>query len=151
MIYSNNFDFRGKSSKTNKWVYGCYVYHFSIQLPPFGEQHDPESLKHYIFFSKEAGWNMPRALEREEVIFETVGQSTGEMDLAGTFCFSGDIIEYQIDLDETPETGIIKFKDGMFVVNGIPLSFLKSNLGFMVIGNIFDNNEYLERGAIYDS
>ena len=143
--------FRGKRMDDGAWVYGYLVRHKSGKLV-------------YIYQAKENWFDV------EMVAPKTVGQFTGLTDKNGKKVFEGDIVNAVIVRDlgggtENREaTGIIGYdKIGMIglileYADAIPvwsdffqeltLSGCINDFWFEVIGNIHDNPELLEGGAV---
>ena len=123
--------FRAKRVDNGEWVYGFYV-----RIGKF----------HLIFTGKLkiVGQNSAD-FEYYEVIPETVGQFTGELDFNGKKIFEGDIIQNK---DRYVYSGqykaVVKFEYGKFYGEGwcdfAPELFHLCE----VIGNVTDNPELLE-------
>lgn len=134
--------FRGKRLDNGAWVYGSLL---QVEC-------EDGSIVTAIFDRKDSGGDA-------EVHPSTVGQYTGLLDKNGTRIFEGDIVS----TDTKRPYLIVEFRDGCFMFNcndggedyyDIMLPILKEpqtvyNYG-EVIGNIHDNPELLEGGALND-
>lgn len=122
--------FRGKTTRTNLWVYGHYSTNYGTGRPEIREKAE------CCFV---------------EVVPETIGQYTGLTDANGKKIFEGDIVEGGDFTVEDGGYGVVSFDDGAFEVSGNNIigTFHENYWGkeFEVIGNIHDNPELLEGGA----
>ena len=87
-------------------------------------------------------WTLVEALVANpiniEVELKTVGAFSGLCDRNGKKIFEGDYIG--------SGHNVVEYHDGAFTINGDrPLSSLKGTKNFVVVGNIHDNPELLER------
>ena len=131
--------FRGKSVEDGKWFTGQLL-HFKS---PVSEKELNVVVEGCEWDDSNEWFNLGR---RAKVIPETVGQFTGLTDKNGKKIFDGDILD-------TPYTGKIKvcFDDGVFGADCgdgygvLPLRRSIFGEGGIVIGNIYDNPELLER------
>jgi uncharacterized phage protein (TIGR01671 family) len=115
--------FRGKRTKTGKWVEGLLFHHCEKSSSIWSAELD------------RAVWVAP----------ETVGQFTGLTDKNGKRIFEGDIVE--INHNAYPGVkGEVFFKNGSFMLKNV--SDVLTLYGFLpwceVVGNIRDNPELLE-------
>lgn len=123
--------FRGKSSVTNEWVYGSLV--------KVGNE------SHIIEFDKvDLDGHHIRFYSDRPVFTKqgTIGQFTGLYDKNGTDIYEGDILR-----NESCK-GIVVYKNGAFVLDlGKPCGciYLFCLDSLLVIGNIYDNPELLEK------
>ena len=128
--------FRGKSTKTNQWIYGGF--HIWDRLKD-------DEISCVITVNSFADWNMPRTMHAVEVIADTVGQYTGLTDRNGNKIFEGDIVNI---LTENEEIGIIVYEDGGFIVRAdkFSIDFINNINGtdVEVIGNKYDNPKLME-------
>ena len=137
--------FRGKSIKTNQWIYGGFHIWEKRQVCVFGNDRlKDDEISCVITVNSFADWNMPRTMHAVEVIADTVGQYTGLTDRNGNKIFEGDIVNI---LTENEEIGIIVYEDGGFIVRADKFSvdFINNINGtdVEVIGNKYDNPELL--------
>ena len=137
--------FRGKSTKTNQWIYGGFHIWEKRQVCVFGNDRlKDDEISCVITVNSFADWNMPRTMHAVEVIADTVGQYTGLTDRNGNKIFEGDIVNI---LTENEEIGVIVYEDGGFIVRADKFSvdFINNINGtdVEVIGNKYDNPELL--------
>jgi uncharacterized phage protein (TIGR01671 family) len=132
--------FRGKRKDDGLWIYGYYSYKWRTQ-------------QHYIRCSPDQGMMTDAEFE---VIPETVGQFTGLKDKDGKEVFEGDIFkcpdfyggkfayagEWIEDYEDLIEE--ITFSEGSFFVGDMPLHAIFDKETFEVIGNIYENPEFLK-------
>lgn len=138
--------FRGKSTKTNQWIYGGFHIWEKRQVCVFGNDRlKDDEISCVITVNSFADWNMPRTMHAVEVIADTVGQYTGLTDRNGNKIFEGDIVNI---LTENEEIGIIVYEDGGFIVRAdkFSIDFINNINGtdVEVIGNIYDNPKLIE-------
>ena len=139
--------FRGKSTKTNQWIYGGFHIWEKRQVCVFGNDRlKDDEISCVITVNSFADWNMPRTMHAVEVIADTVGQYTGLTDRNGNKIFEGDIVNI---LTENEEIGIIVYEDGGFIVRAdkFSIDFINNINGtdVEVIGNKYDNPKLMER------
>ena len=107
--------FRGKSIKTNQWIYGGFHIWEKRQVCALSNDSlKDDEISYVITVNSFADWNMPRTMQAVEVIADTVGQYTGLTDRNGRKIFEGDIVNI---LTENEEFGIITYDDGGFFVD----------------------------------
>lgn len=132
--------FRGKIKDNNEWIYG-YFYEKAQPLQCIKSENDEsEKRKCFIIFPGFADWNMPRPMYQVEVLHDTVGQFTGLKDREVKEVFEGDILEFESGYKDK-----VIYENGMFLLAG---DYLYKSLRIgnpVVIGNIYDNPELLER------
>lgn len=138
--------FRGKSTKTNQWIYGGFHIWEKRQVCVFGNDRlKDDEISCVITVNSFADWNMPRTMQAVEVIADTVGQYTGLTDRNGNKIFEGDIVNI---LTENEEIGIIVYEDGGFIVRAdkFSIDFINNINGtdVEVIGNKYDNPKLME-------
>lgn len=138
--------FRGKSTKTNQWIYGGFHIWEKRQVCVFGNDRLKDNeISCVITVNSFADWNMPRTMHAVEVIADTVGQYTGLTDRNGNKIFEGDIVNI---LTENEEIGIIVYEDGGFIVRAdkFSIDFINNINGtdVEVIGNKYDNPKLME-------
>lgn len=117
-------EFRGKTINNDIWVYGFYMY---------SERLD----KHFIIGeSKDYGFH------REQVIPETVGESTGLFDKNGKKIFEGDIVfnsnRTYLTLPEDKRLYLVEWMDGKYEGN-----WLKVKPGFKFNKIVTDGKNYI--------
>ena len=104
--------FRGKSIKTNQWIYGGFHIWEKRQVCALSNDSlKDDEISYVITVNSFADWNMPRTMQAVEVIADTVGQYTGLTDRNGRKIFEGDIVNI---LTENEKFGIITYDDGGF-------------------------------------
>ena len=144
----------GKPIK-GQWVQGSY-WRFDKTTYCFKEDYEahPDNTEHYIVFDKMTDWGLPNRLLKADVIPETVGQYTGFTDKNGKKIFEGDIVldrltelsddvaEVKFCTEDVASCGCCYeyFSGSGFKANGIRLDNCE------VIGNIYDNPEFLSKG-----
>lgn len=138
--------FRGKSIKTNQWIYGGFHIWEKRQVCALdNDRLKDDEISYVITVNSFADWNMPRTMQAVEVIADTVGQYTGLTDRNGRKIFEGDIVNI---LTENEEFGIITYDDGGFFVDASTFSvdFMNNINGsdIEVIDNIHDNPKALK-------
>ena len=138
--------FRGKSIKTNQWIYGGFHIWEKRQVCALSNDSlKVDEISYVITVNSFADWNMPRTMQAVEVIADTVGQYTGLTDRNGRKIFEGDIVNI---LTENEEFGIITYDDGGFFVDASTFSvdFMNNINGsdIEVIDNIHDNPKALK-------
>lgn len=138
--------FRGKSTKTNQWIYGGFHIWEKRQVCVLGNDRlKDDEISCVITVNSFADWNMPRTMQAVEVIADTVGQYTGLTDRNGNKIFEGDIVNI---LTENEEIGIIVYEDGGFIVRAdkFSIDFINNINGtdVEVIGNKYDNPKLME-------
>lgn len=138
--------FRGKSIKTNQWIYGGFHIWEKRQVRALSNDSlKDDEISYVITVNSFADWNMPRTMQAVEVIADTVGQYTGLTDRNGRKIFEGDIVNI---LTENEEFGIITYDDGGFFVDASTFSvdFMNNINGsdIEVIDNIHDNPKALK-------
>ncbi|WFB57493.1 YopX family protein [Paenibacillus sp. BR1-192] len=140
--------FRGKRTKTERFVYGYYMYTFDICYNSQGYDDVPPRV-HYIFDARGNFY---------EVDPETVGQDSGLKDRNGKEIYEGDIVRYPDaymngvdgDWDEVTCVGEIKWDDDQaqfYVTNRESIDnedFWEAIDEAEVIGNRWDNPDLLE-------
>ena len=129
--------FRGKRVSNGNWIEGYFVL-LAIN----------EGLKHAIHTGTDEG-----RFILFEVIPDTVGQFTGLCDKNGNKIFEGDIVRFY-DKDWTANgIATVDFEKGRWKINGhyttklssiVQLDLYRTGFEYEVIGNIFDNPEFLE-------
>lgn len=138
--------FRGKKTSNNEWVYGGIVH----QTDFYGEKCDS-----YFIIDGTTTWDNNIG-EEFEVYSETLGQFTGLCDKNGKRIFEGDIVEAKLTNGNYQGFSwglqIVSFKKGAFgLMNAkkelTPFESYNPNVGFEVVGNIYDNNELLKDGG----
>ena len=129
--------FRGKRVGNGNWIEGYFVL-LAIN----------EGLKHAIYTGTDEG-----RFILFEVIPDTVGEFTGLCDKNGNKIFEGDIVRFY-DKDWTANgIATVDFEKGRWKINGhyttklssiVWLDLYRTGFEYEVIGNIFDNPEFLE-------
>ena len=80
--------FRGKSIKTNQWIYGGFHIWEKRQVCALSNDSlKDDEISYVITVNSFADWNMPRTMQAVEVIADTVGQYTGLTDRDGRKIF----------------------------------------------------------------
>ncbi len=157
--------FRGKSTKTNQWIYGGFHIWEKRQTCLGDDKLKDDEISCVITVNSFADWNMPRTIQAVEVIPETVGQFTGVTDKNGKRVFEGDIFQYEPHFKtEKAWIGIVKYRntydlrracnDCGFVIEWQDESIMTPREDLLywcgdeksasVIGNIYDDPELLE-------
>ena len=138
--------FRGKSIKTNQWIYGGFHIWEKRQVCALSNDSlKDDEISYVITVNSFADWNMPRTMQAVEVIADTVGQYTGLTDRNGNKIFEGDIVNI---LTENEEIGVIVYEDGGFIVHAdkfsIDIIYKINRTDVEVIGNKYDNPKLME-------
>ena len=138
--------FRGKSIKTNQWIYGGFHIWEKRQVCALSNDSlKDDEISYVITVNSFADWNMPRTMQAVEVIADTVGQYTGLTDRNGNKIFEGDIVNI---LTENEEIGVIVYEDGGFIVHAdkfsIDIIYKINGTDVEVIGNKYDNPKLME-------
>ena len=138
--------FRGKSIKTNQWIYGGFHIWEKRQVCALSNDSlKDDEISYVITVNSFADWNMPRTMQAVEVIADTVGQYTGLTDRNGNKIFEGDIVNI---LTENEEIGVIVYEDGGFIVHAdkFSIDFINNINGtdVEVLGNKYDNPKLME-------
>ena len=138
--------FRGKSIKTNQWIYGGFHIWEKRQVCALSNDSlKDDEISYVITVNSFADWNMPRTMQAVEVIADTVGQYTGLTDRNGNKIFEGDIVNI---LTEYEEIGVIVYEDGGFIVHAdkfsIDIIYKINRTDVEVIGNKYDNPKLME-------
>lgn len=89
-----NIEYRGKSKKYKKWIYGGYFQHITRQICPLGDMLKDDEIQDLIFYDSFADWNMPRGIEYEEVDYKTLGRYLEMKDNHKNKIYEDDIIEF---------------------------------------------------------
>lgn len=146
--------FRGKRKDNGEWVEGYYAMQSNHAC-----FEDELKYTHFIFKDIFLDFNLG-GLQEFEVIPETVGQYTGLTDKNDTKIFEGDIISIPFEEDRYPyEENIIHYENAEVYFDteryGWYVKYADDDLvslwehddrDIIVIGNIHDNPELLERG-----
>ena len=141
--------FRGKRIDNDEWVYGGILQtdnwsEISVVNDYYGSMYEPPSCE----------------VDSYEVIPETVGQYTGLTDKNGKKIFEGDIISIPFEKDRYPyEENVIHYENAEVYFDTERYSWYVrhsdddlvslweyDDRDIIVIGNIYDNPELLERG-----
>lgn len=135
-----NIKFRGKSKKTDEWLYGDLEYNRKKDIARIYSYDDEGE---YI--------------GQQEVDKETIGQSTGLYDENESEIYEGDIVDFTFHYTghcgdyavkcDTIGKGVVQWYQGGFVLKVIDNDFedtgqYVSNVS--IIGNIYDNKELLK-------
>ena len=78
-------------NKKGYWVEGVYYKHLEVTPYPTGDEDLAKKEKHYILSDGFSDWGMPRQMERQEVIEETVSQLVKMVN--GKPIYENDIVE----------------------------------------------------------
>lgn len=141
--------FRGKSATSGKWVYGDLIH---------------LGTGYAIVHNKGLGRSLPDEYgialaysesEFDVVLPDTIGQFTGLVDNNGVDIYEGDIAEQEYRFSNLPRTGVVEYSGGRFdytYVDGygyddwqLLLDAVTDEEDFVVIGNIHDNSELLNK------
>ena len=145
--------FRAKDTLERNWYVGSYMFTNDNTNNPF--RSGPFKESHRIIFYSSCDWNLG-GWNDVEIDPSTLGQYTGLKDKNGKEIYEGDIVLTPfidpIFDDMAGEELCVKrevlFNDGSFVVkvdNGyVYLECFTRGNNAEVIGNIYDNKEYLE-------
>lgn len=138
--------FRGKSLKTDRWVYGYYVH-----LEDTFRKRETHRLYTGMADSMHDGEGYDFGEDYEDVSPSTIGQYTGLKDANGKEIYEGDIVRYRLTDERYKKnprfTNLIIHYDGSqarFEAGNIYWDTLRSNK-VAVIGNIHDNPELIEK------
>ena len=147
--------FRGKRKDNGEWAEGQYY----RRTYYYGD----ESEGHYIITSTET-LDFDQALEYEEVIPETLGQYTGLTDKNGNKIFEGDVVDirntdvYECEGPAAQDDPLVTVTYETYLGGFNPFANYDCDCGMycpsnevMVIGNIHDDPELLEKGVNVDA
>ena len=87
-------EYRGKSKKYKKWVYGGYFQHITRQVCPIGDMLKDNEIQDLIFYNGFADWNIPRGIEYEEIDYKTLGRYLEMKDNHNNKIYEDDIVEF---------------------------------------------------------
>lgn len=137
--------YRGWSPDLKRWIYGAYINHCNHAVC-FAEDDKPEYHESKIVFEEMGDWSFPYRTMIADVVAESVGAGIA---IDGKEFFEGDIVLY-----DKKSFGIIQFDEHFrsigFYIKWLGKScFMEKELGFWVkdievIGNIFENKDFLE-------
>lgn len=145
--------FRGKRVDSGKWIEGFY-FHFHKTTYCFADDDDGNNDIHRIAYEEMSDWNLPNRHLMTDVDPETIGQYTGLTDKNGKRIFEGDIIKETTDnellvVEGTTAWGFdfryVDEEDAYTTAFDIGIddnAYLRTSI---VVGNIYDNPELLER------
>ena len=154
------YKFRGKEINTGKWLYGGL---FKEPAPPQCFEKTLED-KYWIVYPDPRympDWNLPYKIVRTDVDKETIGQYTGLKDKDGKEIYEGDIVKsyFENGLGAENKCLIIydeylcafmgqelRTKQQYLFNEGNPNKKDKQLKYTEVIGNIYDNKNFLEEG-----
>lgn len=102
--------FRGKQSKTNRWIYGGFYKHLKRTPCPLGDNIQEEDYQYLIITGGFSDWNMPRPLSVYEVDKDTIGEFTGLKDKNNKEVYENDFVKYK------NEIFIVKKEIGSFML-----------------------------------
>lgn len=153
--------FRAKDRDNAKiWRYGYYVFHEKVTPCVIGEVERKENEEHLLVFDGFSDWNLPKPWYKCDIDENTLGQYVNINDKNNIEIYAGDILR-----DEQDRDWIVYAAPGGFCVcrveewietNGNPiictgLSELQNvawtHESCEVIGNIYDNQELMNRGT----
>lgn len=158
---------RGYDQDTKRWYYGSYVR--LNRSTPYPMAQDPEAEKakfeaeqvdHYIFFTLDNDWGLETRKLRATVDPKSVGQYTGTWDKKHKRIYEGDVLQYILPpehgVDDRPDLYVVEWATYGFEARWInPQSPTAKNDGHLsmrgtdedmvIIGNIYDNPDLLER------
>ena len=141
--------FRGKRLDNREWAEG-YLYEHEPALVGIMSKNDvPEPSKWFIARTGFADWNMPRPVEFVEVDPSTVGQYTGLQDKNGKKVFEGDIIK-KTNEGRHPQIFTANIYTNFRVNEEVyysPCDHFTKSCEYEIIGNIYDNPEFMTEGA----
>ena len=148
--------FRGKNEKNGEWEHGFFAYlHIPDKIDSgqitIGYQSIPSIFNDGEGYREGSYW--------KTVVQKTVGQFTGLKDMNGTDIYEGDIVDLDFilydpwdDGEETlePMRCVVEYGDfGFFFKKEEDLYYSLNDVeNIKVIGNIHDNPELLEGGAL---
>lgn len=117
-------EYRGKSKKGRKWVYGGYFRHITRQVAPLGDTLTEQDVQDLIFIDGSADWNMPQEIRCKEVDYKTVGRYLEMKDNHNNKIYEDDIVEFTCD--ESKERYLLYFNKElscMSVINANKVSY----------------------------
>ena len=146
--------FRGYDLYSESWVYGAYIKHIDSTpcLFPSKEEEEKwykEHTKHLIAFDGFSDWWMPRGIDVcTSIVPDSIGQSTGLLDVNKKEIFEGDFIKFSSETidDEcfNNRVGKVVFENCAFWLNFSDVSLpLWSNQmdKYVIVGNVYENPE----------
>lgn len=135
-------NFRGRHL-CGQWYYGNLIVRETDSPVP----ETPQAYKCVMIGDIEDG-------SAEEVEEETIGQFTGLLDKNGKEIYEGDILKVYY-YGKSKVFGVVRFDEARFYIDDdyminehkvkVPMAELFSSYQFEIIGNIYDNPEFLER------